>query len=129
MSLNTEVKFQNKISVSWSRSSQGSQGFVYLHTNTRTHTHVFVLLKVIFGSCISFNLHMKHYFTKLFTSMDFRHHFSLTCSKFLPCKLRRRHTSIPDFNSQAEVSYQRNWEKRKREIVMLLIEERRQTLI
>lgn len=97
---------------------------VFAHKHTHTRTHVFVLLKVIFGSYISFNLHMKHYFTKLFTSMDFRHHFS----KFLPCKLRRRHTSIPDFNSQAEVSYQRNWEKRKREIAMLLIEERRQTL-
>ena len=57
---------------------------VFAHTHTHTHTHtVYVLLKVIFGSYISFNLHLKHYFTKLFTSTDFRHHFSLTCGKFL----------------------------------------------
>lgn len=61
MSLNTKVIFQNKSSVLWSGSSQGSEDFVYSHTNTHTHSYVCLLLEVIFCGYVSFNLHMKHY--------------------------------------------------------------------
>lgn len=84
MSLNTKVKFQHESSILWSGFSQDSEDFVYLHTDTHTHSHspMYLLLEVIFCGYRSFNLHMKHYFTKLFISKDFRHDFSLTCKKF-----------------------------------------------
>lgn len=103
MILNMKVEFQNKSSVFWPIFSQGSENFVYSQINTHTHTHTGICLRSFYADVSTFKVHMKRY--EIVYIAGFLTGLQLDLWYVFRWRHGKRHISIPDFNSQAEVSY------------------------